>query len=1298
MPSPPPPQTLNISQPPPAQTITPSPQPTAVLPEIKSLETKPLASASASARPTPDHWQALQDSWQAAPAQPPSPASPLSSPVVSNPPTVIGTPPLHPSLLTPSPSTLDLSSPPAPELSSPTPTIAPTPVSVPTPLSSPSYLSTSPPIPTPLADSLSGSSGGPSRLSFLSRRPILAGLSFVALVALIAGAFALPSLLHKNQPGSSSTTNLSSQTNNNTFLSTNNTKLTINLDTVIAKGKSLTLGQLIADPTTNVLQLAGDFTASGTLAASGGSTFANNSGLVIDKVTVCTSAGCIPNVNIPTIAGSSGTASGQAGAVALLNANNQTFTGANRFGTNSTSAFQIQNANNTSNLLVANTLNSRIGIATATPAFTLDVNGDINSSTGVRVNGALLCNAAGCTAAGGSNNYIQNSTALQSANFNVQSASTTSVTGTIRAKTDQTADLLDLKDQAGVNVVSIGSTGNTLIQPSTNSINAFLVYNANATSHLIGGDTLNARVAIAKPTPPDYTLDVGGDINTTTGLRVAGNLVCSTVCTPGGGSGSYIQNGTALQSANYAIQSDLNSHVAALIRGASGQSADMLRLVAGDASVNLLSVGGTGATKLQNSIDSTTAFQVQNAGGTSNLFVADTSNTRLGVGATPANSLLTIGTNTIVASGGVTFGTDTNLYRYFTAASGAGLATDGAIFANGGVLANGSLFRSTRSGNTGSSFQANITGDLGYRLNVYADGKMYWGDGTTVQGDTNLSRSGVNTLLTNASFNIQTATNSTTAFQVQNAGSNNYIQVDTSGANLYLGNTGIASTIQIGNTTGAVAQTVNIGNNATASGTSAVTIGNLLGTSATTIQGGTGASAIGLSAGTSGTISVGTTNVNTVTVGSIANTGTLTFGQSTAGETINIGNGNVATGNTNTISIGATATSTGKDVVTIGSTVAASTLTLQGGNTSSAVSIQSAASGTVSLGSSGVANTIQIGNTTGAVAQTINIGNNATGASATTVVLGSSIGTSPVTLQAGSSGINLLSSSGNIVIGTSDTTATLLVLDTKTTAGDPTCTSGGLYYNSNSTTIRACLASAWDDLIPAAGWNGAGETWTWTATDGPTFTFTVPSDVTTKYTPGQRLKLTQTTVKYFIITAVSTFSGGVTTITAYGGTDYIVSSGSPAISANFYSSVKAPFGFPLDPVKWTVTTVDTADQTQATAVQSTWYNLGSVTISLPIGAWSVEYEVAMSNSGSSRTMQSTLSTANNSESDTHWTVSWFAGTATSSRMTAMRRKPITVVAKTSYYLNINTPDTGTPTLNTFGSNSPTIIRAVCAYL
>ncbi len=54
--------------------------------------------------------------------------------------------------------------------------------------------------------------------------------------------------------------------------------------------------------------------------------------------------------------------------------------------------------------------------------------------------------------------------------------------------------------------------------------------------------------------------------------------------------------------------------------------------------------------------------------------------------------------------------------------------------------------------------------------------------------------------------------------------------------------------------------------------------------------------------------------------------------------------------------------------------------------------------------------------------------------------------------------------SGNIVLGQSNTTGTLLVLDIKTNAGDPTGVNGGMYYNSNAGAFRFYQNGSWFNL------------------------------------------------------------------------------------------------------------------------------------------------------------------------------------------------------------------------------------------
>ena len=83
------------------------------------------------------------------------------------------------------------------------------------------------------------------------------------------------------------------------------------------------------------------------------------------------------------------------------------------------------------------------------------------------------------------------------------------------------------------------------------------------------------------------------------------------------------------------------------------------------------------------------------------------------------------------------------------------------------------------------------------------------------------------------------------------------------------------------------------------------------------------------------------------------------------------------------------------------------------------------------------------------------------------------------------------------------------------------------------------------------GWVNSDETWTYASAT----TITVPAGATAKYQKGDKIKLTQTTVKYFYIVGVAD-----TLLTVVGGTDYTIANA--AISANYYSHASSPVGFP----------------------------------------------------------------------------------------------------------------------------------------
>jgi len=78
--------------------------------------------------------------------------------------------------------------------------------------------------------------------------------------------------------------------------------------------------------------------------------------------------------------------------------------------------------------------------------------------------------------------------------------------------------------------------------------------------------------------------------------------------------------------------------------------------------------------------------------------------------------------------------------------------------------------------------------------------------------------------------------------------------------------------------------------------------------------------------------------------------------------------------------------------------------------------------------------------------------------------------------------------------------------------------------------------------------------------DAPTFVFSVNADVTDEVAPGMLVRLTQTTDKFFVVTAVGAFSGGVTQITVSSSIYTLVSA---VISSGAFSTHQQPYGGPL---------------------------------------------------------------------------------------------------------------------------------------
>lgn len=123
-------------------------------------------------------------------------------------------------------------------------------------------------------------------------------------------------------------------------------------------------------------------------------------------------------------------------------------------------------------------------------------------------------------------------------------------------------------------------------------------------------------------------------------------------------------------------------------------------------------------------------------------------------------------------------------------------------------------------------------------------------------------------------------------------------------------------------------------------------------------------------------------------------------------------------------------------------------------------------------------------------------------------------------------------------------------------------------------------------LLGNDGWTNANESWAYATAN----TITVPSGAAAKYKKGDKIKLTQTTVKYFYVTAVAD-----TVLTVTGGTDYTVANA--AITNNYYSHQENPIGFPdwfnCAAPTWATTSIDngTGGQ-QPTAGSNTFKIIG----------------------------------------------------------------------------------------------------------
>jgi hypothetical protein len=173
----------------------------------------------------------------------------------------------------------------------------------------------------------------------------------------------------------------------------------------------------------------------------------------------------------------------------------------------------------------------------------------------------------------------------------------------------------------------------------------------------------------------------------------------------------------------------------------------------------------------------------------------------------------------------------------------------------------------------------------------------------------------------------------------------------------------------------------------------------------------------------------------------------------------------------------------------------------------------------------------------------------------------------------------------------------------------------------------------------------------------------------------------------------------VNSLTLYHGTDYMLSN--KVITNVFYSNIKLPFGFPLNPNKWSVLLKDITNITFSTPTDSVWYN--ALMLTVPIGQWEIEckHAVRMAKTTGALNMFSTISTINNSETDYDLTSVCWANNVPVFYQTLYRNKKIQTNVKTNIYLNFRSTSAGlglAEAIGVRGDYSPTILMVTSTYL
>jgi hypothetical protein len=559
--------------------------------------------------------------------------------------------------------------------------------------------------------------------------------------------------------------------------------------------------------------------------------------------------------------------------------------------------------------------------------------------TSVNVSGTVLDNAnLDFTGTGSVTSASGNLLTLQSGSGTISLGTTTNVsaggaltiksggTSNLTLDTTGTAATLNL-GTASAAAVSIGRSGQTTTVngalTSTQLLTGNLGLSVNGGTANINDNSAGNQATNINTTSGTGAVSIGN--SSTTSLTLEGGTGASAIAIGNGNTAHGIKIGTGTGTQTIVIGSGSGTSLTT-IQGANG--------------VNINSGASAGAVNIGSATSG--AFQLQSA----NASTINTGSATLGI--TSANFTVAAATGNVTAGtyNGLTLATAADGFTVAGGTTSRTLTVTGAAITIGNnilptaagalsVASNGANTLSLDTGTVGAgSAQINIGTSQATSISIGRTGKTTTNNGAFTVTQLLTGNGGLTITGGDANINNNSATNSDTNINTGTGTGSVTIGSTTTTALVIDAGTG-ASSITIGNS--ASAHGIKIG---TGAGVETISIGSTNTTSTTLISGGTGnaagSEAIRLTPTTTGGIAIGNSG---------AATGTVTLGQSTATNTINLGSAAGLTG-TQTINLG---TSTaGTTNINIGNT-AAGTVTVK-----SDITIQTAAAFTLGGRSNGV--------------------------------------------------------------------------------------------------------------------------------------------------------------------------------------------------------------------------------------------------------------------------------------------------------------------------------------------------------